>query len=66
MGSMLSPEIESIYIVYFKQMTLEKIPLKPTVFPRYIDYTFILWTPMEAGQILLDYLNTMTFALVQR
>ena len=59
MGSPLSPAMANIYMEYFEQMPLEFISLKPTIWLKYVDDTFILWPHQEDVQILLDHVNSV-------
>ena len=59
MGSPLSPVLANIYMEYFKEMTLGSTSLKPSMWLRYIDDTFILWPHQEDVQILLDHVNSI-------
>ena len=47
MGSPLSPVLANIYMEYFEEMALGSTPLKPSIWLRYIDDTFILWPHQE-------------------
>ena len=55
MGSPLSPVLAIIYIDYFEEMALGSTSLKPSMWLRYVDDTFILWP----HQILLDHVNSI-------
>ena len=59
MGSPLSPVLANIYIKYFKEMVLGSTSLKPSMWLRYVDDTFILWSHQENVQILLDHVNSI-------
>ena len=55
MGSPLSPVLANIYMEYFEVMALGSTSLKPSMWLRYVDDTFILWP----HQILLDHVNSI-------
>ena len=55
----LSPVLASIYMEYFKEMALGSTSLKPSMWLRYVDDTFILWPHQEDVQILLDHVNSI-------
>ena len=59
MGSPLSPLLANIYMEYFEEMALGSTSLKPSMWLRYIDDTFILWPHQEDVQILLDHVNSI-------
>ena len=59
MGSPLSPVLANIYMEYFEKMALGFTSLKPSMWFRYIDDTFILWSHREDVQILLDHVNSI-------
>ena len=59
MGSSLSPELANIYMEFFKEMALGSTSLKPSMWLRYVDDTFILWPHQEDVQILLDHVNSI-------
>ena len=59
MGSPLSPVLANIYMEYFKEMTSGSTSLKPSMWLRYIEDTFILWPHQEDVQILLDHMNSI-------
>ena len=59
MGSPLSPVLANIYMEYFEEMTLRSTSLKPSLWLRYVDDTFILWSHQEDVQILLDDVNSI-------
>lgn len=55
----LSLSLTNIYMEYSEEIALGMAPLKPPVWMRYEDYTFILWPYQEAVQILLDCVNSV-------
>ena len=59
MGSPLSPVLANIYIEYFEEMAFGSTSLKPSIWLRYVDDTFILWPHQEDVQILLDHVNSI-------
>ena len=59
MGSPLSPVLANIYMEYFEEMALGSTSLKPSMWLRYVDDTFILWPHQEDVQILLDHVNSI-------
>ena len=59
MGSPLSPVLANIYMEYFEEMALGSTSLKPSIWLRYGDDTFILWPHQENVQILLDHVNSI-------
>ena len=54
MGSPLLPVLE-----YFEEMALGSTSLKPSMWLRYVDDTFILWPHQEDVQISLDHVNSI-------
>ena len=59
MGSSLSPVLANIYMEYFEEMAFGSTSLKPSMWLRYIDDTFILWPHQEDVQTLLDPVNSI-------
>ena len=59
MCSPLSPLLGNIYMEYFEEMALGCTSLKPSMWLRYVDDTFILWPHQEDVQILLDHVNSI-------
>ena len=59
MGSPLSLVLANIYMEYFEEMALGSTSLKPSMWLRYIDDTFILWPHQEDVQTLLDHGNSI-------
>ena len=63
MGSPLSPVFANIYVEYFKEMALGYTSLKPSMWLRYVDDTFILWPHQEDVQTLLDHVNSIQLSI---
>ena len=59
MGSPLSPVIANIYMEHFEDMALEMAPLKPSVWLRYVDDTFVLWEHQEDVAAFLEHINSL-------
>ena len=59
MGLPLSPVLANIYMEYFEEMALGSTSLKPLMWFRYVDDTFILWPRQEDVQTLLDHVNSI-------
>ena len=59
MGSPWSPVLANIYVEYFEEMALGSTSLKPSMWLRYVDDTFILWPHQEDVQTLLDHVNSI-------
>ena len=51
--------LANIYMEYFEEMALGSRSLKPCMWLRYVDDTFILWPHQEDVQILLDHVNSI-------
>ncbi len=49
----------NLYMEYFEEMALGSTSLKPSMWLRYVDDTFILWPHQEDVQILLDHVNSI-------
>ena len=58
MGSLLSPVLANIYMEYFEEMAFGSTSLKPSMWFRYIEDTFILWLHQDV-QTLLDLVNSI-------
>ena len=58
-GSLLLPVLVNIYMEYFEEMALASTSLKPSMWLRYIDDTFILRPHQEDVQILQDPVNSI-------
>ena len=59
MGLPLTPVLANIYMEYFEEMALGSTSLKPSMWLRYIDDTFLLWPHQEDVQILFDHMNSI-------
>ena len=59
MGSPLSPVLANIYMEYVEDMALGSTSLKPSMWLRYVNDTFILWPHQEDVQILLGHVNSI-------
>ena len=59
MGSSLSLVLADIYLEYFEEMALGSTSLKPLMWLRYVDDTFVLWPHQEDVQKLLDHVNSI-------
>jgi len=60
MGSPISPAIANIYMADFEEKALTKAYLKPKLWLRYVDDTFVIWTHgrKELGSFV-EYLNSI-------
>ena len=63
MGSPLSPVMANIYMEQFQKEVLETAPLKPSLWLRYVDDTFVLWQHQEDATSLLTHLNSIEPAI---
>ena len=59
MGLPLSPVLANIYMEYFEEMALGSTSPKLSMWLRYVDDTFILWSHQEDVQTLLDHVNSI-------
>ena len=59
LGLPLSPLLTNIYMEYFEEMALGCTSLKPSMWLRYVDDTFIFWPHQEDVQTLLDHVNSI-------
>ena len=60
MGSQLSPVLVNIYMEYLEEMAIGSTSLlKPSLWLRYVDDTFIHWPHQKDVQILLDHVNSI-------
>lgn len=59
MGSPFSLIVANVNMRHFEEMALETMPLKLTLWSRYVDGIFILWSHQKAVQILLDYVKSI-------
>ena len=58
-GSPLLPVLANIYMEYFEEIALGSTSLKPSMWLRYVEDTFILWPHQEDVQTLLDHVNSI-------
>ncbi|XP_048521747.1 uncharacterized protein LOC109534234 [Dendroctonus ponderosae] len=57
-GSPLSPVVANLFMEKFEKTALSTAPLKPTIWYRYVDDTFVLWRHGRKNlDIFLDHLN---------
>ena len=56
---LLSPVLASIYMEYSEEMALGSTSLKPSMWLRYLNDIFILWSHQEDVQTLLDHVNSI-------
>ena len=63
MRSPLSPLLANVNMEYFEEMALGSTSLKPSMWLRYVDDTFILWPHQEDVQILLDHVNSIRISI---
>ena len=59
MGSPVSPVLANLYMEYFEEMALGSTSLKPSIWLRYVNNSFVLWPHQEDVQILLDHVNSI-------
>ena len=60
MGSPPSPVIANFYVEEFERKALERAPLKPTCWYRYVDDTFVIWPHgQDKLQDFLNHLNSL-------
>ena len=58
MNSPLSPVIANLFMERFEKDVLDSSPLKPTVWLRYVDDTFVIWPHGEKNlKIFLNHIN---------
>ena len=44
MGSPLSPVLADLYMEFFETMAIETAQQRPSLFDRYVDDTFVIWS----------------------
>ena len=59
MGSPLTPVLANVGIEYIKEIGLSSTSLKPSMWLRYVDDTFLLWPHQEDVQALMDHVNSI-------
>jgi predicted GIY-YIG superfamily endonuclease/uncharacterized protein (UPF0335 family) len=60
MGSSLSPVIANIYMEWFESQAIDKALIKPKLWLRYVDDTFIIWNGNDNDlQAFLDHMNNL-------
>ena len=59
MGSSLSPVLANVYMEYLEEMALRSTFLKPSMWPRYVDDTFLLWPHQVDVQALMNHVNSI-------
>jgi hypothetical protein len=60
MGSSLSPVVSNIYMEFFETLSLHGWDMKPSLWLRCVDDTFIIWKHgVKYLQSLLDYLSSL-------
>ena len=61
MGSPLSPVIANLYMEFFEKLAIEKTPLKPKMWKRYVDDTFVVWEHGLESELtsFLEHLNSL-------
>ena len=59
MGSPLSPTLANVFICHYEKMWLNKCPsqVKPAVYRRYVDDTFVLFKSKEYLKRFVNYMN---------
>ena len=65
MGSPLSPIVANLFMEEFEKRALESAPLRPRMWVRYVDDTFVLW-PQDDEQepnVFLQHLNSQQPAI---
>ena len=61
MGSPISPAVANIFMSDLEKRALDSAPLKPKLWLRYIDDTFIIWNHgREKLKLFLDHLNSVS------
>ena len=61
MGSPLSPVIANLYMDFFEKLAIDTTPLKPKMWKRYVDNTFVVWEHGLESELtsFLEHLNSL-------
>ena len=60
MGTALAPNYANLFMDRFETKALEKYPLKPLIWKRFIDDIFLIWTHGEDSlRYFIKYLNKL-------
>ncbi|XP_023722356.1 uncharacterized protein LOC111872551 [Cryptotermes secundus] len=60
MGNSLSPIVSNIFMKHFEKLALDSAPYKPSLWLRYVDDTFVVWSHSpERLQNFFDHLNSL-------
>ena len=60
MGNPLSPIVANIYMEYFEEMALQTTMVKPKMWLRYVDDTFVIWNGnMDELSVFHQHLNSL-------
>jgi len=64
MGLPLSPIIANLFMEHFKTKAIDSSPLKPRLWKRFVNYTYIIWPHgKEKLDIFLNHLNSQSDSL---